>query len=139
MYARSARRALAGELEEGAPGVLPRELIPVDRILQRWDVSIGTGLPSEAWDDNPRCSRPTPLDDDTATVVDQIILKLPPRTNQVIVAWYRTPQPTQVIARRLNMSSRNLEKGLRVCLGFVRWRFEESDHLPLVRLLRVQV
>jgi len=139
MYARSVRKALEGLLEEGAGGVLPKELLPVDRILQRWDVSIGTGLPSEAWDDNPRTSKPPPLDDDTATVVDQIILKLPKRTNQVIVAWYRTPQPTEVIARKLNMSARSLENGLKVCLNFTRWRFEESKHRGLLKLLQVRI
>ena len=131
-------RVLCGDADTGA-GVLPIELLPVDRILQRWDVSIGTGLPTEAWDDNPRTSKPPPLDDDTATVVDQIILKLPKRTHQVIVAWYRTPQPTEVIARRLNMSPRSLETGLKVCLNFTRWKFEESGHSTLLRLLQVRI
>jgi len=139
MYVGSVLRVLRGEAEDGAGGVLPKELLPVDRILQRWDVSIGTGLPSEAWDDNPRTSKPPPLDDDTATVVDQIILRLPKRTNQVIVAWYRTPQPTEVIARKLNMSARSLENGLKVCLNFTLWKFQESRHRTLLRLLQVRV
>lgn len=139
MYARSILKVMGGEVEDGEGGVLPKELLPVDRILQRWDVSIGTGLPSEAWDDNPRTSRPSPLDDDTATVVDQIILHLPRRTNQVIVAWYRTPQPTEAIARKLNMSPRSLENGLKVCLNFTRWKFEESGHRTLLQLLQVRI
>lgn len=138
MYCASTLKVLLGQQEDGAGGVLPRDLLPTDRILQRWDVSIGTGLPSERWDDTKR-ARPTPLDDDTATIVDQIILKLPKLTHQVIVAWYRTPEPTEVIARKLKMSPRSLENGLKVCLNFVRWRFEESRHLTLLRLLRLRV
>lgn len=136
MYAGSVLKLLRGE---AATGVLPLELLPVDRILQRWDVSIGTGLPSEAWDDNPRTSKPPPLDDDTATVVDQIVLHLPPRTHQVIVAWYRTPQPTEVIADKLKMSARSLENGLKVCLSFTKWKFIESRHRPLLKLLQVRM
>lgn len=139
MYAGSVLRVLCTDAQDGEGGVLPVELLPVDRILQRWDVSIGSGLPSEAWDDNPRTSKPTPLDDDTATVVDQIILRLPKRTHQVIVAWYRTPQPIEVIAHKLNLSSTGLKRGLKVCLNFTRWKFEESRHRTLLRLLQVRI
>jgi len=134
----SVLKVMLGKARSSAGGVLPKELLPTDRILQRWDVSIGSGLPEECWDDSPQ-SRPPPLDDATATVVDQIVLKLPQRTNKVIVAWYRTPEPTEVIASRLKMSERSLENGLKVCLGFVRWKFEESRHLTLLNLLRVRV
>lgn len=130
-------KVLYGEVEDGAGGVLPKELLPTDRILQRWDVSMGSGLPSDEWDDRPS-SKPPPLDEATAVVVDQIILKLPRRTNLVVVSWYRTPEPTEVIARRLNVSPSTLEKGLRVCLNFVKWKFEESKHLTLLNLLRVR-
>jgi hypothetical protein len=139
MYAAAVLKVMLNTVEDGQGGVLPKELLPTDRILQRWDVSIGTGLPSEAWDDNPRTSRPSPLDDDTALVVDQIILHLPLRTNQLITAWYRTPQPTEVIADRLKMSARTLENGLKVCLNFTRWKFEQSGHRTLLKLLQVRV
>lgn len=138
MHAVSVLKVLLGKAEDGEGGVLPKALLPTDRILQRWDVSIGTGLPSDAWDDTKK-ARPPPLDDDIATIVDQIILHLPRRTNQVIVAWYRTPEPTEVIASRLKMSQRSLENGLKVCLNFTKWKFEESRHRGLLRLLQVRI
>lgn len=125
-------------LGRATTGVIPVELIPVDRILQRWDVSVGTGLPSESWDDNPK-AKPPPLDDDTAIVVDQIVQHSPPKTRQVTIAWYRTPQPTRVIAGELGMSERSLETARNLALNYLKWRFEESNNLTLLRLLRVRV
>lgn len=134
MYAKSVLKAMLGE---ATTGVLDVELIPVDRIMQRWAVANGNGLPSDEWDDNPK-ARPPPLDDDTCILVDDIILRSPPRTQRVIVHWYCKPLPTREIARLMGMSPRSLEKAWGLSLNFLRWKFENTRNLTLLRLLRVR-
>ena len=135
MYAASALKAMLGR---ATTGTVPTELIPIDRIMQRWAVSVGLGLPSEVWDDSP-AARPPPLDDDTATVVDQIVLRCPAKTRRVLNDWYRRPVPTAELAKEFGMSPRSLQKAHALALNFVRWRFEESRHITLLKLLRVRV
>lgn len=134
MYAKSVLKAMLGE---ATTGVLPDELIPVDRIMQRWAVANGNGLPTGEWDDNPK-ARPPPLDDDTCIIVDEIVLKCPPKTKRIIVSWYCRPLPTKLIARGLKMSPRNLEKAWGLSLNFLRFKFENTKHLTLLRLLRIR-
>jgi hypothetical protein len=135
MHARSVVKALLYGIEDR--GLIEPELIPVDRILQRWAAANGTGLPSDEWDQTPR-ARSVPLDDVTATIVDQIILKLPPRTKRLITTWYRRPLPTSVLAEQLRTSPRSLEVQWRLALNFLRWKFEATNHLTLLRLLRIR-
>lgn len=135
MYAASALKALLGEVSNGA---IPTDLMTTNRIMERWAVSNGNGLPTERWDDS-RTSRPPALDDDTALVVDGIVLRCPPKTNKVIVSWFCKPLPTVEIARQLGMSRRGLEKSVNLSLNFLKWKFEASGHATLLRLLRVHV
>jgi hypothetical protein len=82
------------------------ELVATDRIMQRWAVSVGSGLPTDVWDDNPK-SRPPPLDDDTAVKVDRIVQHLRPRDRKLAHLWYRTPDMTVVeVAQRMGLASR---------------------------------
>ncbi len=122
-------------LGRAAESMVPPELATTDRILQRWSVSVGLGLPTDQWMD---CitSRPPPLDDATAIVVDQIILKSPPRTRRVAVKWYRTQLPQPVIAEQLGLSERTLITAWRLTLNYLQWRFSESKHIDLLALLR---
>lgn len=136
MYAKAARKAMLGEV---TTGTIEPELIPVDRIMQRYWVANGNGLPTLAWDDNPRYSKPPPLDDDTATVVDRIVIHLPPKTKKIVVSWYGSPAPTHVIAENMGMSPRSLEKGWELALNFLKWKFECTNNRTLLKLLRVRV
>ena len=86
---------------------LPRELITTDRVLQRWAVSVGSGLPAEYWDDQGK-AKPPPLPDDVAIDVDQRILHAPPKTRDLVTRWYKTPNPVEVIAERLGCSPRTV-------------------------------
>lgn len=122
--------------EEPTCFALPRELITTDRVLQRWAVSIGLGLPSEEWDDTPR-AKPPPLSDDVAIEVDQIVLKSPPRTKELVTRWYKTPQPVEVIGRKLRISHRKVYQAHSVCLYYIRNRFESSGNHELCRLIRI--
>ncbi len=135
MYTAAVLKSMLGQT---TTGVVPKELLPVDRIMQRWAVANGQGLPSEVWDDTPR-AKPPPLDDDTAIVVDRIILHSPPKTRQIVIEWYCKPLPTQEIARKLGMSPRSVEKSWGLSLNFLKWKFEESRNMTLLRLLRVRV
>jgi hypothetical protein len=49
------------------------------------------------------------------------------------------PVPTRELARELSMSPRSLEKGLHVSLNYLQYKFEGSNHLTLLKLLRVRV
>lgn len=134
MYTSSVLKAMLGQT---TTGVIPTELLPVDRIMQRWAVANGSGCPEESWDDSPK-ARPPALDDDTAMVVDEIVRKLQPRTKRIVVEWYRRPWPTKTIAAHLNMSPRSLEGCWLQSLNFLRWKFVESRNMTLERLLRMR-
>lgn len=129
------RKALLGE---AATGVIPRELLTTDRILQRWSVDSGSGLPSDLFDDSPR-SRPVPLDSDTWLVVDREVRTSPPSTKRIVVAWYCTPAPTKVIAERLGYSRAKLYVALGLCLNFMKYRFEGAGSRTLNELLLLRV
>jgi hypothetical protein len=133
---KSVLKALLGEVSYGP---LPQELVPVDRIMQRYWVANGNGVQVPVWDDNPRYSRPPPLDDDTATVVDRIVLKLPPRNHLVVKAWYGSPLPTRVIAEEIGMTKRTFEQAHCLTLNFLRWKFECSKSQTLLKLLIFRV
>lgn len=133
MYPAAIIKTLLGQ---ATSGVTEPELIPVDRIMQRWAVANGSGLPSEQWDDTPK-AKPPPLDDDTCLVVDRIVLNCPKTTRRIVVAWYRKPLPTKMIAQQLGMSPRSLDKAHKLSLNFLRWKFEESGNRTLDRLLRI--
>jgi hypothetical protein len=117
--------------------VVPPEFATADRILQRWAVSVGMGLPTDVWMDGV-ASRPPPLDDETSIVVDQAVLKSPEKTRRVIVKWYRTQLPQAVIAEQLNLTERTLTVAWKLSLNYLQWRFVESKHQPLLALLRLR-
>lgn len=136
MYAASVIRSMLDD--SAVPGVIPRELLTTDRILQRWAVSSGTGLPADDVD-APPVSRPPPLDDHTAIEVDILICKSPPKTRKLIKSWYRSEVPSYLIAESLGMSRRSLYKAHHVALGFMKWKFEGSGHRDLIRLVQVHI
>lgn len=115
----------------------PVEFATTDRICQRWAVSVGMGVQSDKWQDEVR-SRPPPLDDDMAIVVDQIILRLPESTKRVVVKWYRTDLPNSVIAKQLNLSPPNLIVAWHLSLNFLQHKFIGSGHKGLLAALRFQ-
>jgi hypothetical protein len=135
MYAASVVKAMLGE---ATTGVIPQELLTTNRIMERWAVANGNGLPTERWDDSKK-ARPTPLDDDSAYEIDRIVMRCPTKTKKVLVAWLTWPHPTSVIAERFNVSPRTLEKMYGMALHFMKYRIENTGHKTLLRLLRVHV
>lgn len=118
--------------------ILEPELVPVDRILQRWAVAIGHGLPTEEWDDRRR-SLPPPLSDDLAIIVDQQVLRSPPKTKKIIFAWYKRPIPVSELAKTLRMSRSGLYVAWRLSLNYMRWRFEVTGNQGLARILDAEI
>lgn len=116
-------------------GTLPRNLMTTDRVLQRWAVSTGSGLPSDEWDDTPKAKLP-PLSDDVAIDVDQCVISSPTRTREIVTRWYKTPEPAEVIAGKLKISRSNLYIHRDLALNFMRWKFERCGNAELTRLIR---
>ena len=115
-------------------GALPVDLIPTDRVIQRWHISVIGFLPTQRWDESKR-ARLSPLDDVTAIVVDQIICSAPERHREIIWAWYGTPAPTRVIAEDLGISPSGLKLELHSSLTYMLLKFKGSQHAELIRLL----
>lgn len=124
-------------LGRAADTVVPLEYATTDRVLQRWAVSIGMGLPTQLWQDG-MVSRPPPLNDDTAIVVDQLILKSPEKTKRLVRAWYCTSMAQPALADRFNLTERTLITAWLLSLHFLRYRFSESQHKPLLALMRLR-
>lgn len=101
---------------------LSAELLLTDRLLRRWAVSIGSGLPSDEWQENPK-SRVSPLDDETAVKVDQIILKSPQRTARLVRLWYKSNQPSEVVAAEVGVSKSAIYVEHKAALSYLRGRF----------------
>lgn len=118
--------------------VLPPELLPVDRIMLRWSVSVGDGIRRDEWDEK-RKSLPPPLSDDLAIVVDQTILHSPPRTRDLLGKWYKSPEPTYLIAEEMKVSPKVLVVAWKLSLNFMRWKFETTKNPSLLKLLRVRL
>jgi hypothetical protein len=109
-------------------------LMPVDRILKRWAVSIGNGMPSDTWDDRHECSVP-PLDDPTAVIVDQVIMHSPNRIRWLVRRWYKSPDSSTTIAEFLRVSRSGLYLEWRAALGYLRGRFEATCDKTLLSIL----
>lgn len=135
MQARSVLKALQGE---PATGVIPVELLKTNRIMERWAVSNGSGLPAHRWDDS-RKAKPPPLDDHSAYIIDRIVRECPPRTNRIIEEWFRRPLPTSEIARQMGMTRKSLLKSVLVVLNFLKWKIENTKHPTLMRLLTMKI
>jgi hypothetical protein len=125
------------ELLGRSAATVPPELATTHRVCQRWAVSIGTGMPTEQWQDGV-ASRPPPLDDPTSTVVDQIILKSPKKTSRLIRGWYCTTIAQPALAAQFNLTGRTLIVAWHLSLLFLQYRFCESKHKPLLALLRLR-
>lgn len=78
------------------------DLMPADRVFQRWATSVGSGLPTERWSETH--TQVPPLPDDAAIAVDRHICRSPERVRRFIHAWYRSHDASSVIASRFGLS-----------------------------------
>lgn len=75
------------------------ELLPTDRIFQRWARSVGCGIPEPEWDGTP-AAQANELPPDAAIWVDRYVCTAPERMRRFIHSWYRSQDDSSVIARR---------------------------------------
>ncbi len=111
--------------EKWVPGQLDPELVPVNRIMERWAVSVGDGLPPEdgSWNDEPQTNVP-PLDDATAIEVDRIVMhQLPQKYRTLALRWYKSRQPREVIREQMGLGATSLRLEWRSMLWYLRGRF----------------
>lgn len=114
---------------------LDPELLPTNRIMERWAVSIGSGLAAD--DDWEPKSRPTPLDDASSTVVDQIVIHAPQRYRILLLPWYKGTGSSTTIQEKLGVTRHGLYFEWRCSLFFVRQEIRRSGHQDLIDLLDV--
>lgn len=119
------------------PG-LPQHLVTTDRTLQRFFAApTGTPLP-ELMFDMYRESRPPPLDPKTQEAVADVLKALPRGMRKFVWDWYDSPGlSVNQMAKRRQMSRRQLERERLDVLVYLRTKFLESPHADLVSLVRV--
>ncbi len=96
-----------------------------DWILQRWAASVGDGLLDAPWEDVP-VSRVPVLSDQTAIVVDQLVMRSGDKTKRLVGYWYRTALPKTVIAQRIGVSREGIYLRWNAALWYFRERFIAS-------------
>lgn len=105
---------------------------PTDRIMQRWAVGMGDGLPDA--DVDPQ-SRPPPLDDVTQGLIDRIVQKSPTTIGYFVRQWYCSPVPVTTMAALRGMDSRKLYDVWKEVLLYLKAHFELTRHPDLINLL----
>jgi hypothetical protein len=101
------------------------ELRATDWILQRWAASVGDGLLDVPWEDVP-VSRVPVLNDHTAIVVDQLIMRSGDKTKRLVGYWYRTALPKTAIAKKIGVSQDGVYLRWNAALWYFRDRFISS-------------
>lgn len=135
------RQALALELIRKGDWklrLLDDELRGADRVCQRWAISVGSGMFVEQWDETP-VSRLSPLDDATAILVDQIILRSPERVRRLILPWYKGTGSTTTLERKLGVDRDALHLEWRASLFYLKRCFEQTGYPDLLKLLEVRL
>jgi hypothetical protein len=135
------RSAVALEIIRGQDSKerqLDEELMPTDRIMQRWAASIGSGMPESEWDTTPK-SKPPVLDDESAMIIDQIVLKAPHRYRTLLLPWYKGNGSSTTIQQKLGVSRHGLYFEWRCSLFYVRQEIRRTGHSDLTNLLDIFV
>lgn len=148
MVNRVLARAVALEIIRGGDtklAQLDHELLPTNRVFERWAVGSGNGLESHEWDDSRKEARLTPLDDATHIVVDQTILKGSKRLSvdavrhgryrALVRQWYCGTGSTTTMADRSGLTRDGLYFEWRCSLLYFRDQFRSSGHPDLLNLL----
>lgn len=101
------------------------DLMPTDRIFQRWARSVGCGMPTEQWSDTH--TQATELPPEGAIFVDQYVCHSPAQIRQFLHAWYRGQDPPAEIARRFGFSREGIYLHWRAILWQAKGVFERAD------------
>jgi len=115
-------------LEESNPHGLDPVLVPTDRLLERWAVSQGSDEYLHGWSEVPARSRPPPLPDDMAIIVDQTILHSTVQARNFVQRWYMRPgESITVLAKALGLHRDTVHMRWRSTLWYMRRRFIEVN------------
>jgi hypothetical protein len=115
-------------LTHGTPHNLDPILVPTDRILERWAVSQGSEEYLVGWQDVPPRSRPPPLSDDMAILVDRVILAAPVQTRNFVMRWYLRPgEPVCALAKALGLHRDSVLMRWRSTLWYMRTRLQWAE------------
>jgi hypothetical protein len=121
-------RVIVKLIQETNPHGLDAELVPTDRMLERWAVSQGGDEYMTGWDEAPVRSRATPLPDDIAIVVDQTILHSTVQARDFVHRWYMRPgESVTVLAKALGLHRDTVHMRWRSTLWYMRRRFLEMN------------
>lgn len=93
----------------------------IDRHMQRWAQSQGSGVPEQAADIDHLVSKfkLTPLPAAEAVITDRIVLELLTPWRFFVHAWYRGDMPVHLIAEELGMERRRLYEERRIILAYL--------------------
>jgi hypothetical protein len=117
-------RVIVKLLEDSNVYGLDPVLVPTDRLLKRWAVSQGGDEYMTGWDEAPARSRPTPLPDDMAIIVDQTILHSTVQARNFVHRWYMRPgESVTVLAKALGLHRDTVHMRWRSTLWYMRRRF----------------
>jgi len=98
----------------------------VDRYLWRWSVSQGYDLPITAEEaESLPLSRPTPLAEDEAVLVDQAVIRSPTWASQFVFMWFRSNRTTAQMAKQRACPVRAIYDERRIVLAYYLGRFTE--------------
>jgi len=115
-------------LENETPHGLDPVLVPTDRLLERWAVTQGSDEYQMGWEDVPARSRPPPLPEDVAILVDQLILHSQVQARQFVHRWYLRPtESVTVLARALGLHRDSVYMRWRSTLWYMRRRFMDLE------------
>lgn len=110
------------------PHGLDAALVPTDRILERWGVSQGSDDYLHGWDEVPMRSRPPPLSDDLAILVDRVILHSQVQSRQFVMRWYLRPnESVTAFAKSLGLHRDSVYMRWRSTLWYMRGRLQEAS------------
>lgn len=133
-----ARAIGLGILRDGGKlSKIDEDLLPTERVIQRWAAGSGNGTPGEEWDDSRKSTLP-PLDDATHVVVDLIYMHAKiskPRYHTVIREWYCGTGSVVQVAKMLGVSRDGLYLEWRCALQYFRGEFARSGHPDLLSLI----
>lgn len=118
--------------------VLGPDLLPADRVLQRWAASVGDGLPMESWEETPKSRMPA-LDDPTCIVVDQIVMHSPKRVKDMMIPLYKGTGSMTTLRRKLKLDIAGFYCDWRVNLMYFRVQCQKSGNRDLVKMVNVRL
>lgn len=121
-------------LEKRNPATIAsRPAAAVNRIMERWAVGHGSGLPPD--DVGALKARPPRLDDPTQCVIDDIVNHSPHLIKHLICQWYRTEIPVVTMANQRGIGVRTMYGEWHSVLNWLESAFRSSKHVDLVRML----